>query len=274
MHERLFNPSLIIGIVAFLSVVHVSRGPWSMAQEKNSVLHKYSAELFSAVAETPIPYRLLAPIGVEAGKQYPLVLFLHGAGERGNDNQKQLVHAAVDFAHPKRMKRFPAFVVFPQCPSEQRWVESAWDLPSGRGEFDPAPSKPMKATLELVDKLIDELPVDPRRVYVAGLSMGGQGAWFAAASKPHRFAAMLEVCGGGDPTWATSYRGIPIWALHGQKDNVVPISRAREMVVALTEVGHSPELRYTEYPGVGHNSWDQTFKRDDVFEWLFAQRKP
>ena len=144
MHERSFNPSLIIGIVAFLSVVHVSRGPWSMAQEKNSVLHKYSAELFSAVAETPIPYRLLAPIGVEAGKQYPLVLFLHGAGERGNDNQKQLVHAAVDFAHPKRMKRFPAFVVFPQCPSEQRWVESAWDLPSGRGEFDPAPSKPMK----------------------------------------------------------------------------------------------------------------------------------
>ena len=84
---------------------------------------------------------------------------------------------------------------------------------------------------------------------------------------------MLEVCGGGDPTWAKQYDGIPVWALHGQNDGVVPISRTREMIVALAQAGHAPEVRYTEYPGVGHNSWTQTFKRDDVFEWLFGQRK-
>ncbi len=244
------------------------------AQENDGVLEKYSSEIFSGTTGTRIPYRLLAPDSVDPGKKYPLVLFLHGAGERGIDNRKQLVHAAADFASPERMEQFPAFILFPQCPEEQRWVESAWDLPSGSGEFDKNPSKPMKAVLELVDSLVTKLPVDSARLYVTGLSMGGQGAWFAAAMKPQRFAAMLEVCGGGDPTWADDYQGIPIWALHGQKDKVVPISRAREMVVALTKSGHAPELRYTEYPGVGHNSWSRTFKRADVFEWLFRQRKP
>ncbi|MGI9465690.1 MAG: prolyl oligopeptidase family serine peptidase [Rubripirellula sp.] len=274
MLERSHKPKSIIAILAFLAVVGMPWGPHRKAQGNDAVLSKYSAEVFSGPAGYQIPYRMLPPASLEKGKLYPLVLFLHGAGERGADNQKQLVHAATDFASPQRMEKYPAFVVFPQCPAEQRWVESAWDLPSGSGEFDTMPSNPMKATLALVDALVKKLPVDPARVYVTGLSMGGQGAWYAAAAKPHRFAALLEVCGGGDPTWAADYLGIPIWALHGQKDNVVPISRAREMVVALTEVGHAPELRYTEYPGVGHNSWTQTYKRDDVFEWLFAQRKP
>lgn len=273
MHERSSKPKSIFSILALLAIVSISQGPDLPAQEKDTVVNKYSAVLFSSPTGSRIPYRILKPTSVAPGEKYPLVLFLHGAGERGSDNQKQLVHAASDFASPDRMQQFPAFVVFPQCPTEQRWVESPWDLPSGSGEFDATPSKPMKAALELVDNLVEELPVDPARVYVTGLSMGGQGAWYAAAAKPRRFAAMLEVCGGGDPTWAADYQGIPIWALHGQKDSVVPISRAREMVVALTKAGHAPELRYTEYPGVGHNSWARTFKRDDVFEWLFAQRK-
>ena len=274
MHERSHMPKSIFSVLALLAVVGMSRVPHLRAQGNDAVVAKYSAELFSGPSGNQIPYRILAPVNVVQRKQYPLVLFLHGAGERGTDNRKQLVHAAADFASPKRMEQFPAFVVFPQCPEEQRWVESPWDLPSGSGEFDKAPSKPMKAALELVDSLVKKLPVDPAKVYVTGLSMGGQGSWYAAATKPRRFAAMLEVCGGGDPTWAADYQGIPIWALHGQNDTVVPISRAREMVVALTKSGHAPELRYTEYPGVGHNSWAQTFKRADVFEWLFAQRKP
>lgn len=274
MHERSFKPKSILSILAVMVLVLVSRASWVRAQGNNPVLQKYTAEVFSGSNGNTIPYRILAPASIERGKQYPLVLFLHGAGERGSDNKKQLVHGAADFASPKRMQQFPAFVVFPQCPNEKRWVESPWDLPSGSGEFDVVPSQPMKAALELVDTLVTELPVDPSRVYVTGLSMGGQGAWFAAATKPRRFAALLEVCGGGDPTWVADYQGMPIWALHGQKDGVVPISRAREMVIALTKAGHAPEIRYTEYPGVGHNSWAQTYKRDDVFEWLFAQRKP
>lgn len=263
----------ILRILALLAVVSTVRAPEVSAQVTTDLLGQYQAKVFTGPKGNSIPYRMLSPANVEPGKSYPLVLFLHGAGERGTDNKAQLVHAAAEFASAERVNQYPAYVIFPQCPSEQRWVESAWDLPSGRGEFETTPSKPMKASLQLVDSLARSLPIDPQRLYVAGLSMGGQGTWFAAASEPHRFAAMLEVCGGGDPTWAEQYDGIPVWAFHGQNDGVVPISRAREMIVALAQAGHAPEVRYTEYPEVGHNSWTQTFKRDDVFEWLFGQRK-
>ncbi|MGB7324067.1 MAG: prolyl oligopeptidase family serine peptidase, partial [Rubripirellula sp.] len=220
-----------------------------------------------------LKYRLLKPAAYDPEKKYPLVLFLHGAGERGDDNKAQLKHGAKEFARADRREQFPAYVVFPQCPVGSRWVESPWDLASGRGEFARTPSTPMKATLELVDHLIATESVDPDRVYVTGLSMGGQGTWFAAAAKPKRFAAMLEVCGGGDPSWAEDYAGIPVWGFHGQADKVVPIGRGREMIVALAQGGHHPELRFTEYPGVGHDSWTRTYSRDDVFEWLFSQSK-
>ncbi|TWU57741.1 Prolyl oligopeptidase family protein [Rubripirellula reticaptiva] len=241
-------------------------------------------EDFTSGVFNGLPYRMLVPKPLQeptakrdpaasVATKYPLVLFLHGAGERGDDNQVQLKHGAKEFARRDRRDQFPAFVVFPQCPVGSRWVESPWDLTSGRGEFARAPSTPMKVALELVDHLIANESVDPDRVYVTGLSMGGQGTWFAAATKPNRFAAMLEVCGGGDPTWAQDYAGIPIWGFHGQADKVVPIGRGREMIAALTLGGHHPELRFTEYPGVGHDSWTQTYSRDDVFEWLFSQSK-
>ena len=274
MRVRSRIPGVIFPILAILAVLMTLNASNAGAQVSPSLLEKYRGETFSSSSGTDLPYRILAPEKIESGKRYPLVLFLHGAGERGSDNRKQLVHAASDFASKKRQDEFPAFVIFPQCPTEHRWVESDWTLPSGFGKFDRKPSKAMAATLELVDHLCTSLPVDLKRIYVTGLSMGGQGAWFAAAQKPHRFAAMLEVCGGGDPSWAADYAGIPIWALHGQNDGVVPISRAREMVIALTGAGHAPEIRYTEYPGVGHNSWTQTYKRDDVFSWLFSQQSP
>lgn len=235
-----------------------------------------------------LPYRLMAPDGFHSveepnslasprsdlkSREFPLVLFLHGAGERGADNKKQLVHGAADFANEQRRKQHPCFVVFPQCPEGQRWVESDWSLPSGRGVFPDTPSEPMTLALELVDELVASLPVDKGRIYVTGLSMGGMGSWYAAASQPARFAAMLEVCGGGDPSWSKRYQGMPLWVFHGEADSVVPVSRAREMIRDLAESGHSPDLRYTEYPGVGHNSWTQTYKRDDVFDWLFSHQK-
>lgn len=237
----------------------------------------WHSRFVAGIHQTPtgsLPYRLLRPAKIEPGKKYPLVLFLHGAGERGDDNQKQLIHAASEFARDDRMRDYPAFVVFPQCPNGQRWVESDWNLTSGRGMIPEAASPAMALSLDLVETLVERESIDPARLYATGLSMGGMGAWFAAATPPHRFAALLEVCGGCDPDWADRFEGIPIWAFHGQQDNVVPISRGREMIVALTEAGHFPELRYTEYPGVKHNSWTQTFARDDAFAWLFAQSKP
>lgn len=270
---RILLAAIALTIAVMFNLVHPTVG---FGQTASELLDLYLPAHFEARdvgsdRRVKLPYRLMSPPNATNGKRYPLVLFLHGAGERGNDNEKQLLHGASEFA--KRRKDHPAFVLFPQCPSGKRWVESDWSLPSGRDEFPTEPSPTMAATLALVDSLVSELPIDPERLYVTGLSMGGQGTWFAAVAPPKRFAAMLEVCGGGDPSWAERYQGIPVWALHGQADNVVPISRAREMVVALTHAGHAPELRYVEYPGVGHNSWSPTYARDDVYRWLFSQRK-
>lgn len=248
----------------------------------------YRKEIYRPASGGALPYRLLPPAGYNGNltkttdklhstdiksEKYPLVLFLHGAGERGVDNEKQLVHAASDFAKVERRNKFPSFILFPQCPNGQRWVESDWALKSGKNEFPVTPSEPMSMVLKLVDSLQETLPIDSGRIYVTGLSMGGMGAWYAAGSEPYRFAAMLQICGGGDPTWADRYQGLPIWAFHGQSDTVVPVLRGREMISALSQAGHWPELRYSEYPGVGHNSWTQTYQRDDIFEWLFSQRK-
>jgi predicted peptidase len=245
----------------------------AMADTNDALLASFQVGIYKSSDGQILPYRLMGPKNLEPGKKYPLVLFLHGAGERGDDNKVQLVHAAADFASNDRREKFPAFVLFPQCPAGHRWVESPWDLPSGRDAFPEQPSLPMKLALELVDQLVASKPVDIDRLYVTGLSMGGQGSWYAAVAEPKRFAAILEVCGGGDPTWADRYSGIPIWAFHGQADNVVPVSRGREMMRALVDAGHHPEMRYVEYPKVGHNSWTQTYARDDVYAWLFSQHK-
>ena len=274
-----FCPVKILAIRCWL-VIFVSAacigclsGTANAEDEGQESLRKlFETQVFQG-ADGTLPYRILPPQNIQDGKQYPLVLFFHGSGERGVDNKQQLKHGAFEFAQPDRREKYPAFVVCPQCPKAKRWVESDWTLKSGRGQFPKKPSESMQLALELVDALTIELPIDKNRRYVAGLSMGGQAAWFAAAQKPRRFAAMLEVCGGGDPELVPNYEGIPIWAFHGQADNVVPVDRGREMIVALTQAGHAPELRYVEYPGVKHDSWTRTFARDDVFEWLFQQKR-
>lgn len=242
----------------------------------------YDWAVYKSTSGQSLPYRILKPdesVLKEAqsaegtARRFPLVLFLHGAGERGDDNEKQLVHAAADFARSDRRRDEPAFVVFPQCPSEAQWVDTPWTLPAGKGTFTETPSKPLRAALDLVDLLVRTNPIDPDRIYVTGLSMGGYGAWHAAALQRERFAAVLAVCGGSDPDWADRYKGLPIWSFHGDQDTVVPVVRGREIVSALALAGHQPELRYSEYEGVGHNSWSQTYARDDVHAWLFRQHR-
>lgn len=271
-------------MILFAGLLIPAAGGFAQQPVPVEAVSQFSAETFG-----DLNYRLLTPKGFSPGtsggatdaapddatdgEKYPLVVFLHGSGERGDDNTAQLTHAAIEFLRPDRRDAFPAFVVFPQCPKDGRWVETPWDLKSGFKAFPEAPSEPMADVLDLVDDLVQRYPVDGNRVYVAGLSMGGQGAWFAAAMKPKSFAAMIAVCGGGDPSWADRYAGIPVWVFHGSADTAVPVRRGREMIVALTNHGHHPEIRYTEYPGVEHDSWTQTFQRDDVFEWLFKQRK-
>ena len=217
-----------------------------------------------------LPYRLLKPDPYDPQKQYPLVLFLHGAGERGTDNDKQLVHGVPAFTSEANRKKYPCFLVAPQCPSGARWVEVDWGAASHTQPKEA--SEPLRLTLELLESLKKELPVDEKRIYVTGLSMGGYGTWDVIARRPDLFAAAAPVCGGGDEATAERIAKVPVWAFHGAKDTVVKPARSRNMIEALKKAGGSP--KYTEYPAEGHGSWGPAYRDPELFRWLFEQKKP
>lgn len=226
----------------------------------------YMAETFTG-SSGAIPYRILSPEERKPGVRYPLVVFLHGAGERGGDNKRQTHHGGKLFLDKKNRAEFPAFVVFPQCPTGKRWVEVNW------GEREPheqpkEPSEPMALVMELIPELEKSLPVDPRRIYLMGISMGGFGAWDLAARHPDWFAAAVPICGGADDGTAPSLAKLPIWTFHGSNDNVIPPERTRSMVAALRKAGGTP--KFTEYPGVAHNSWFKAFAEPELLPWLFS----
>jgi predicted peptidase len=225
--------------------------------------------VYQDAAGHKLPYRLLKPLAVEDGKKYPLVIFLHGAGERGTDNEKQLVHGVPQFATKANREKYPCFLIAPQCPEGKRWVEVDWS--AERHTQPKEPGEPGRLTLELTDKAIKELPIDPKRVYITGLSMGGFGTWDLLARRPDLFAAAVIVCGGADEAAAPRIKDIPQWAFHGAKDPAVKPERSRHMIAALKKAGGTPQ--YTEYPDVGHNAWDPAYRDPKVYEWLFGQQK-
>lgn len=214
-------------------------------------------------------YRLLKPADYDDKQSYPLVLFFHGAGERGDDNEKQLVHGVPEFARPENRKQYPCFLVAPQCPDKVKWVDADW---GGDAHTLPAePTEPMRLTLELLDALPKEFRIDRNRIYVTGLSMGGFGTWDILARRPAVFAAAAPVCGGADEATAARIAKVPIWAFHGAKDTVVKPSRSRNMIAALKKAGGEP--KYTEYPEEGHGSWGPAYRDPELLKWLFAQKK-
>lgn len=229
----------------------------------------YEARTFTADDGGTLGYRLLAPKRIEAGKKYPLVLFLHGSGERGTDNAIQLKHGAVLFLKPEVREKFPCYVLAPQCPPEKTWSEiKNW---SGAPVFSAEPTAPMQRVLGALDALLQELPVDPDRLYVTGLSMGGYGTWDLLARAPGRWAAAAPICGGGDAAKIVTAKDVPTWAFHGALDPIVPPARTREMIVALRAAGGQP--MYSEYPYVKHDSWAQAYGEPELLPWMFAQRR-
>lgn len=231
----------------------------------------FESHVFKNAAGQTLPYRLMKPVDLQAGAsaRYPLVLFLHGAGERGDDNIKPLVHGMKEFAKDDVRRKYPCFVVVPQCPDGKRWVEVDWTLDSH--EQLPENSVTITLVLELMASLQKEYPIDENRLYATGLSMGGFGIWDLITRNPKMFAAAAPVCAGGDEQVAYKAVKIPIWAFHGDKDTVVKPSRSRNMVAALEKAGGQP--KYTEYPGVGHDSWNQAYADPKLMEWLFDQRR-
>ncbi len=203
-------------------------------------------------------YLLYLPADYEAnaGPKWPLVLFLHGAGERGSDLQKVAVHGPPKLVSQGR--QFPFILVSPQCPAGQVWDESA--------------------LVGLVDSIQARYRVDPARMYVTGLSMGGYGTWLLAQKHPGRFAAVAPVCGGGDrirsllPSQVDALKTLGVWAFHGAKDNVVPLSESERMVEAFKRIGVE-DIQLTVYPEANHDSWTATYDNPVLYEWLLKHHR-
>ncbi len=224
---------------------------------------------FVGASGKALKYRLLKPLNFNPDKRYPLVIFLHGAGERGSDNTVQLVHGMGEFCKKSRRESYPCYVIAPQCPKDEKWADVDWSQPNVT--MPKQISSSMQLTFELIDSMVTDAAIDKNRIYMTGLSMGGYGTWDAIARRPDFFAAALPICGGADVTTADKIKHIPIFCFHGEKDGVVVPELSRRMIDALKAAGGDP--KYTEYPGVGHDSWTQTYRNEDVLAWLFAQRR-
>ena len=217
-------------------------------------------------------YQLYLPPGFDGTEALPVVLFLHGSGERGSDGLLQ-TEVGLGRALRRDVTRYPAIVVFPQAPAGATWRGAASDL-----------------ALRALERTLDETGGDPARVLLTGISMGGNGVWHLALEERGRFAAVAPVCGwldgwrdvraGGapravDPALMRGFapiRELPAWVFHGVADPIVPVEASRAPVAALRQLGAQP--RYTEYPGIGHNSWDAAYADPEFARWLLSQRRP
>jgi len=236
---------------ALLAFVGLFIGSCAVAQEPT----QFQPHTYRGGKDAELKYQLLSPTAAAqpGDEKFPLVLFLHGAGERGSDNQAQLKHGTGNFATAALRQKYPCYVAAPQCRTGQWWNTQA-DL-----------------LLELIADLQKQHRIDPQRIYVTGLSMGGFGTWELISRKPELFAAAAPICGGGDPAKAAACASLPIWVFHGAQDTVVRPELSRVMVEALKKAGGMP--KYTEYPGVGHDSWTATYADPAFMEWLFAQKR-
>lgn len=204
--------------------------------------------------DTSMPYVVYVPRDYTATKKYPIILFLHGVGERGDDGLKP-TQIGIGSAIRMRSERFPCIVVMPQCPANKWWSGDALEM-----------------AYQCLQQAIKEFSCDPQRVYLTGLSMGGFGTWELGAKYPETFAAMVPICGRGNPADAEKLKNMPIWVFHGAADPVVPVTFSRDMVEALRKAG-STSVIYTEYPGIEHNSWDPAYNAPELMTWLLEQKR-
>lgn len=209
---------------------------------------KQTAQHFEKEVKVEMNYLLYLPAdyGKEPDKKWPLILFLHGMGERGDNLDK-----VKDHGPPKLIaegKEFPFIIVSPQCPRTQLWVPSE--------------------LTHLLDEVEAKYTVDKDRIYVTGLSMGGFATWALAGDQPERFAAIAPVCGGGEPAMAWRFRRLPAWVFHGAKDETVPLERSQQMVDALKKFGGDP--KFTVYPEAEHDSWTETYNNPELYDWFLT----
>jgi len=256
------------------AVAATAQVPAGTTADTMALYEERSVSVPDGNATVEFRYRLLRPasaVGKEhhAGR-YPLVLFLHGAGERGSDNAKQLKYLPTWLAEPAMRQRHPCYVLAPQCRMDERWVDVSWaDVKSTPQTA--TPTVDLAAATRALEETLMREAVDPARIYLTGLSMGGFGTWDLAARMPNRFAAILPVCGGGDDGVAGRIAALPVWCVHGDADTSVSVERSRSMIAAVKAAGGRPI--YSELAGVGHDSWTAAYRDSFVLDWLFSQRK-
>jgi predicted peptidase len=210
--------------------------------------HRFERTITTTVGAAYLLY-LPEGYGEEPDRHWPLILFLHGRGESGSNLDRVKRHGLA-----RRLDEglaLPAIVVSPQCPAGGWWTTDVLSA--------------------LLDEVSERYVVDPDRVYVTGLSMGGFGTWALALRYPDRFAAIAPVCGGGDPARACTIRRLPVWAFHGAKDDVVAFEKSEEMVDALRACDGN--VRFTVYPEARHDSWTETYANPELYAWMLAQRR-
>lgn len=229
-----------LSLMLFAFLLISCKGEKEMKEQTNIQLAKV---FISEETNDTVNYWFYLPEEYYNNEETPLLLFLHGAGERGDSLDLVKKHGPPKILENESM---PFIVVSPQCPKEQ-W----WDV---------------ELLNALVEKIISGYNADRQRVYLTGLSMGGYGTWALAAKHPDKFAAIAPICGGGDPEWAEALKNTPVWVFHGAKDNVVPHERSIEMVEALKKAGG--EVKFTLYPDANHDSWTKTYDNPELYEWF------
>lgn len=231
----------------------------------------FEAKTLSASNGVDLPYRIYVPADYSAEKSYPLVLFLHGAGERGDDNSLQLKNVVKTLFADDDSPVHDSIFILPQCATGAQWVDTPW----ANGSYsldDVFASAHHEALLELLAFVRNSYSVDADRLYVMGISMGGFGTWDMIMRHPDTFAAAIPVCGGADPSKASLIAHIPLRTFHGDMDAAVPISATREMAAAL-EAANAVDFIYEELSGYGHNVWDYMAEKEGLMDWLFSQRR-
>ncbi len=213
-----------------------------------------TGEWQKAKSANGLPYQVFGSPKLDPLGRYPIVVYLHGSGGRGDDNEKQMEGGARVFAKESNYSERPCFVIAPQCPENDGWG-------GARGED----------VVALIEEVADNLPVDRDRVYITGFSMGGFGTWSLMKSHPDLMAAAVPIAGGGDANAAETMKAIPVWAFHGDEDDQVDVERSRKPVEALRALGAA--VKYTEYEGMGHGSAGPAYDTEELHTWMFSQRR-
>ena len=243
----------------------------SAATASDHMLQLFEAKVFTASDGLKLNYRIYIPEDYDEDKSYPLILFMHGAGERGSDNQTQLATGISSSFSNFNSRIYDCIVIAPQCPLDKKWVNvTTWN--DCNYSTDAIPETPeLKAVVELFLQTQEDYSVDRDRVYATGLSMGGFATWDLAVRHPDLFAAIIPVCGGGDNRKAELLADLPIWTFHGDADPTVPIDGTTNMVNSLKAAGNT-KVKYNIIQGGAHNIWPDVYSNEAIYMWLLTQK--